>query len=77
MFLATLFSVYFILYFQDRCSSSKIPRNLIECTLSTLCLLNSNFGNKIKECAFALQNLNQHFVLVLVVFTDDVMLKKI
>ena len=46
MFLATLFSIYLIWSFQDRFSSSKTPRNFIDSTLSTLCFLISNLGNK-------------------------------
>ena len=54
MFLATLFSIYLIWSFQDRFSSSKTPRNFIDFTLSTLCFLISNLGNKRGRSSFLL-----------------------
>ena len=44
--LATLFSIYLICSFQDKCSSNKTSRNLIDPSLSTLLSFINNFGSK-------------------------------
>ena len=44
--LATLFLLYIICSFQDKCSSNKIPRNFIDSTLSSLLSFINNLGSK-------------------------------